>query len=404
MIATARYSTAISQWLGSATLWLLSLTASAEAELQSQRLPDSSTEQQAIVTEVLIRGLDHPWSVEFIPDNRMVISERSGQLRVIEYQLINGTLIPTRISPPVSGLPEIWTGGQGGLLDLAWHDDLLYFSYSEPGELLTNSTAVMRARLVADGKGQYQLQQQQKVFTQQPKYLSRAHFGSRLVFDDDGYLFITLGERYFARDDAQVLDNHLGKIVRIHPDGRIPADNPFTDIKGAEQAIWTLGHRNPQGAVLHPQSRELWSHEHGPRGGDELNRIQRGHNYGWPVITYGKEYVGGNIGEGFAKAGMEQPNHYWVPSIAPSGMEFLTSDRYPGWQNNLFIGSLKFRQLVRLQLQDDRVSHEERINLQGLSERIRDVKQGPDGLLYLLTDEDDGKLVRLLPGQATSLQ
>jgi glucose/arabinose dehydrogenase len=347
--------------------------------------PDTVNSQQArFQIEVVATGLDHPWGLEFLADGRMLVSERSGQLRTVS----NG-----KVSAPIKGLPEIWTGGQGGLLDVAVHQDWIYFSYAEPGTLpLTNSTAVARARLTGN-----KLEQLSVIFSQQPKYVSRAHFGSRLAFSPQGHLYVSLGDRYMPRDDAQTLDNHHGKMIRLWPDGRIPKDNPYLDQKGALPEIWSIGHRNIQGAAIHPTTGKLWIHEHGPRGGDEINIPQAGKNYGWPVITYGEEYSGGKIGEGTHKAGMEQPLYYWVPSIAPSGMTFYSGDAYPQWRGDLFVGSLKFRQLVRLELDGEKVVAEERLLQDEVGERIRDVVQGPDQLLYLITDSDNGKIIRLQP-------
>ena len=344
----------------------------------------SNTIAAEVKPVLLAEGLDHPWGLEFLNDGRMLVTERSGNMRIIDGG---------KLSSPISGLPEIWVGGQGGLLDVAVHNNWIYFSYSEPHSIpLMNSTAVARARLKDN-----QLVDLQVIFSQKPKYLSRAHFGSRLVFADDGSLFITLGERFTAKDDAQTLDNHHGKVVRIWPDGRIPKDNPFVKTKAALAEIWSYGHRNIQGATLHPETRQLWIHEHGPKGGDEINKIQAGINYGWPVITYGEGYGGGKIGEGTAKAGMAQPLHYWVPSIAPSGMTFYTGDAYPQWKGDLFVGSLKFRQLVHLKMNGEDIVSEQRLFANEIGERIRDVVQGPDQLLYLITDEDNGKVYRLEP-------
>ena len=279
------------------------------------------------------------------------------------------------------------------LLDPKFADNgWVYCSYAEAGEG-GNSTAVARGRL----QGQ-RMAEVQKIFVQQPKVASRQHCGSRLVFARDGRLFVTLGDRFSRKDDAQKLDNHLGKIVRIEPDGRVPADNPFVSTPGARPEIWSLGHRNVQGAALHPATGELWVIEHGPQGGDELNRVLPGRNYGWPLVTYGRNYgTGTRIGEEGPKPGFEQPLYWWVPvSVAPSGMAFLTSDRYPGWQGSLFIGTLRAQTLLRLQLDGTRVVKEDRL-LTHLDERLRDVRQGPDGLLYLLTDNTDGRLLRLEP-------
>ena len=233
------------------------------------------------------------------------------------------------------------------------------------------------------------------IFRQRPKIASTNHFGSRLVFARDGRLFVTLGERFSERHEAQNLGNHLGKVLRLESDGRVPADNPFAKTPGAAPEIWSYGHRNVQGAALHPQTGQLWTCEHGPQGGDELNVDEAGRNYGWPDITYGREYVtGAKIGEGTTKEGIEPPVTYWVPSIAPSGMAFLTSERYPGWQGQLFVGALRAQALVRLQLDGRKLLKEERL-LTTFFERIRDVRQGPDGWLYLLTDNEDGRVVRL---------
>jgi glucose/arabinose dehydrogenase len=269
----------------------------------------------------------------------------------------------------------------------------LFFCFSESG-LLSNSTALARARLSADNT---RLEDVKVIFSQKPKVFSNLHFGCRIVESPDGNLFLTLGERFQRKDDAQKLDNHLGKVVRLTKEGRAAPGNPFLETPGALPEIWSLGHRNSQGATLGPDGR-LWMHEHGPQGGDEINVPQPGRNYGWPVITYGENYGGGKIGEGLtAKAGMEQPLHYWVPSIAPSGMAFLTSDRYgPAMKGNLFIGSLKFGYLARLELAQGRVAREYKL-LEGVG-RVRDVRQGPDGLLYVLTDSAQGRLLRLLPG------
>ncbi len=342
----------------------------------------------------LVRGLSHPWGLAFLPDfersGRMLVTERPGRLRIVTTR--------GEVGAPVAGVPEVDARGQGGLLDVALDpkfadNGLVYLSYAEAGEG-GNGTAVARGRLESQGLAG-RLVDVQVIFRQQPKVQSTAHFGSRLVFARDGRLFVTLGDRYSRRDDAQRLDNHLGKIVRIEADGRIPADNPFVAAKGAQPEIWSFGHRNVQGAALHPLTGALWVDEHGPQGGDEVNLVLAGRNHGWPVVTYGAEYITGRkIGEGVAKPGMEPPLTHWVPSIAPSGMAFVTSERYPGWQGSLFVGALKDEMLVRLQLDGTKVVAQERL-LQGKLGRMRDVRQGPDGWLYVLTDEDDGKVVRL---------
>jgi glucose/arabinose dehydrogenase len=342
--------------------------------------------------EVIASGLENPWGVALLPGGRFLVTERAGRLRVVEAD--------GKVGAPVAGLPPIAVGGQGGLLDIAADSAFdknrtVYFCFSEPDATgSTNSTAMARARLSADVS---RLEDLRIIFSQRPKVASRLHFGCRIVEAKDGSLFLTLGERFSRMQDAQTLDNHLGKIVRVRKDGSVPPDNPFVGRPGALPEIWSYGHRNSQGATLAPDG-TLWMNEHGPQGGDEINIALPGRNYGWPVITYGEQYGGGKIGEGIThKEGMEQPLHYWVPDIGPSGMAFLTSDRYgPGWKGNLFIGSLIGRYLDRIELKDGKVVAEHKLLEEGHA-RIRDVKQGPDGLLYILTDETNGTLIRLLP-------
>ena len=339
--------------------------------------------------EVVASGLSHPWGLAFLPGGRFLVTERPGRLRVVEAD--------GRLGPPLAGLPQVAAGGQGGLLDVITDADFarnrrIFFCYSEPAPKGDgNSTALASATLAPDAAA---LQDVKVLFSQRPKVASQLHFGCRIVQAPDGHLFLTLGERYGRKEDAQRLDNHLGKVVRIAPTGGAAPGNPLAGRAGALPEIWSWGHRNPQGAAWGPDGR-LWIHEHGAQGGDEINRPEAGRNYGWPVITYGENYGGGKIGEGTAKAGMEQPLHYWVPSIAPSGMAFLTSDRYgTAWKGSLFVGSLKFARLHRLELQGAQVVRDEYL-LDGLGARIRDVRQGPDGWLYLLTDSPDGQLLRL---------
>lgn len=339
--------------------------------------------------EVVASGLSHPWGLAFLPGGRFLVTERPGRLRVVEAD--------GRLGPPLAGLPQVAAGGQGGLLDVITDADFarnrrIFFCYSEPAPKGGgNSTALASATLAPDAAA---LQDVKVLFSQRPKVASQLHFGCRIVQAPDGHLFLTLGERYGRKEDAQRLDNHLGKVVRIAPTGGAAPGNPLADRAGALPEIWSWGHRNPQGAAWGPDGR-LWIHEHGAQGGDEINRPEAGRNYGWPVITYGENYGGGKIGEGTAKAGMEQPLHYWVPSIAPSGMAFLTSDRYgTAWKGSLFVGSLKFARLHRLELQGAQVVRDEYL-VDGLGARIRDVRQGPDGWLYLLTDSPDGQLLRL---------
>ena len=360
----------------------------------------SSTYAQAprIDIDVLTRKLDHPWGLAFIDGGRMLVTERAGRMRVVQAD--------GAVGPPLAGLPPVDGGGQGGLLDVVSDRDYarnrrLYFCFSEPGasgNSSGNSTALASARLSDDSK---RLEQVKILFSQRPKVASSAHFGCRIVEHGDGTLYLTLGERYERMQDAQKLDNHHGKVVRINKDGSVPSDNPYVRKsnlhRGALPEIWSFGHRNPQGATLGPDGK-VWMHEHGPQGGDEINRPEAGRNYGWPVITHGENYGGGKIGDGAsARPGMEQPLHHWTPSIAPSGMSFLRSDKYgKAWQGDLFVGSLKFKYLARLEMQGDKVVKEEKL-LQNLRQRIRDVREGPDGLLYVLTDESNGQLIRLRP-------
>ena len=305
------------------------------------------------------------------------------------------------IGPAIGGLPKVAARGQGGLMDVLPAPDfarsgLIYLSYSEPRGGETNGTSVLRARLASTGI-EGRLEDAAVIFRQQPAVDSGHHFGARLVWASDGTLFVSLGDRGSERDRAQTLDNHLGKLVRITAEGGVPADNPFVNTPGAVPEIWSYGHRNQQGAALHPVSGAIWTHEHGPQGGDEVNAPRAGRNYGWPVITYGREYSGEKVGEGISRRdGLEQPLHYWVPSIAPSGMAFYSHHRVPAWQGNLFVASLKFGQLSRLMLDGETVTGEERL-LEGFNRRLRDVRQGPDGALYLLTDEARGAILRVLP-------
>jgi len=363
----------------------------AQDQAQAPRSPTPTPVKAAVRVETVTRGLEHPWALAFLPDGRMLVTERPGRLRIVERD--------GRVSEPLGGVPQVQARGQGGLLDVAldprFSDNrLVYLSYAEPGAAGTAGTAVARGRL-----GQGRIEDVRVIYQQQPKVQGANHFGSRLVFARDGTLFVTQGDRAAYRDRAQELSVGIGKIVRINPDGSVPRDNPFVGRAGARPEIWSYGHRNVQSAALHPQTAQLWTVEHGARGGDELNRPEAGKNYGWPVITYGVDYSGARIGEGTAKPGMEQPVYYWDPVIAPSGMTFYTGDAFPDWKGSIFIGSLDRGLLVRLTLKDGRVAREERY-LADPGERIRDVRQGPDGLLYLLTDSGDGRVLRVLPAAA----
>lgn len=343
--------------------------------------------RQGVVRIVTVADeLNHPWGLAFLPDGRMLVTERPGRLRIVESD--------GHLSKPVAGVPEVYNRGQGGLLDIAIDPEfsinrLIYLSYAEKGKNGAG-TAVGRGRLYERKLAGFTV-----IFRQEPKSGGTVHFGSRLVFAADGKLYVTLGERG-ERERAQDFSIHRGQVIRINPDGTVPVDNPFAGRAGYRPETWSHGHRNPQGASVHPETGRLWTVEHGAQGGDEINVPRGGRNYGWPVISYGTHYSGLPIGVGTHKEGMEQPVYYWDPSIAPSGMVFYTGDRFDKWKGNLFIGALRGRMLVRLELHEEKVVNEERL-LRELGERIRDVRQGPDGLIYLLTDSKNGRILRLEP-------
>jgi glucose/arabinose dehydrogenase len=357
------------------------------------------TQQHRVRAVSLIKDLYHPWSIAFLPDGRWLITERRGTLRIVE----NGKLI----DKPVAGLPAIVEHGQGGLLDIALHpkyaeNGWIYWTYNAgtPGQY---GTELARGKL-AGTKDEPRMSEVQVLFRMSPKYGTNFHFGSRIVFDREGYLYVTLGDRGDSPDkgsnqNAQRLDTHAGKIIRLHDDGRVPADNPFVKTPDAKPEIYTLGNRNVQGGTLHPETGKVWTHEHGPQGGDEINILSSGTNYGWPVITYGVNYGSGTkIGVGPAKPGMAQPLLYWVPSIAPSGMAFYSGKQFSKWKGNLFVGALAGQHLMRVTLDGEKVLGQEKMFEHKLG-RIRDVREGPDGLLYLLTDSPTGELIRLEPAQ-----
>jgi glucose/arabinose dehydrogenase len=383
------------------------LAGTAPAGAQPLAVTPDAADAARVEAKTVASGLEHPWALAFLPDGRYLVTERPGRMRIVAAD--------GRLLAPLAGLPPIAAGGQGGLLDVVLDSDFasnrtLYFCFSEPGpdgNAAVNSTALARAQLSADAT---RLENMQVIFSQQPKFASRLHFGCRIVErlvggKPDGTLFLALGERSSAKEEAQNLRNHLGKVVRVGKDGKTPADNPFAGRASAGRAsagsadalpeIWSYGHRSPQGAALAPDG-QLWVHEHGPQGGDEVNRPAAGKNYGWPVITYGENYGGGAIGKGItAQASMEQPAHYWVPSIAPSGMAFITSERYgAAWKGQMVVGALKTQMLERLTLQDGKVTARHLL-LPQLGQRVRDVRQGPDGWLYVLTDARNGQLLRL---------
>ena len=345
------------------------------------------TKDYTIKVDVLSNKLDTPWGMVFLPDNSILITEKDGQLRLFD----NG-----KLSEPISGVPSVAARGQGGLLDVTIDPDfsennLVYLSYSEPGK---GGAGLAVARGVLQNN---QLQNVTVIYRQNKKSRGSRHFGSRLVFADDGTLFVTHGDRG-DRPRAQDSFDHAGSVIRINADGSIPADNPFADGKTALAEIWSIGHRNIQGAALHPQTRKLWTIEHGARGGDEVNQPEAGKNYGWPVISYGVHYLGTKIGEGTAKPGLEQPKYYWDPSIAPSGLTFYQGDLFKRWQGDLLVGSLKFGQLSHLRINNGKVEEIERIFDRDYG-RVRDVTIGPDGAIYLLTVDSSGMLLKLTPVQ-----
>jgi glucose/arabinose dehydrogenase len=350
------------------------------------------TDKGMIEVEQVAQGLSHPWAIDFLPDGNMIVTERGGKMRIVTKA---GDL-----GEPLRGLPDIDVGGQGGLLDVALHPSfarnrLVYWSYSEAGRG-GNSTAVARGRLSEDATS---LVDVEVIFSQKPKVPSRQHFGNRLVFDGRGHLFVTLGERSRERfrKQAQDLNSHLGKVVRLTEEGGVPPDNPFVSEPGALPEIWSYGHRNPQAAAINPATGALWEIEHGPRGGDEINIPEPGKNYGWPIVSHGVNYSGTPVGSGKkSRPGMEDPIYQWTPVIAPSGMAFYTGELFPQWKGNLFVGGLAATALVRLELDGNRVEHEERL-LQDLGLRIRDVAQGADGSLFVVTDEAEGQILKISP-------
>lgn len=360
------------------------LLVSACADAKSPIEPD---DDPTVSATTLVEGLNHPWSLAFLPGeaDEWLITERSGDLRRVS----DGKLLDT----PVTGVPEVVAKGQGGLFDVVPHPDFadnrrLYISYAKACD--GGATTAVGHGLYADGE----LAQFQDVFIADACTDTAKHFGGRILFDNDDYLFITVGDRG-QRERAQDTGGHGGSVIRVNDDGSVPADNPLVEQDGAKSAIWSWGHRNPQGLALHPDTGEPWLNEHGPRGGDEINVVEAGVNYGWPVITYGNEYYGPDIGQE-KKEGYAQPLHYWVPSIAPSGMAFVTGDRYPDWRGDVVSGALKLTHLNRVAFDGTEAISETRY-LQARGERIRDVRQGPDGYLYLLTDAPDGKLLRVEP-------
>ncbi|PNA95309.1 MULTISPECIES: PQQ-dependent sugar dehydrogenase [unclassified Pseudomonas] len=372
--------------------WLVTLTAAALMPLLAQAAAEQQfhSEEGTLTVSTLADGLRNPWALAFLPGGKdMLVTERAGNLRVVNTE--------GKVGPPISGVPKVWAEGQGGLLDVVLSpafdkDRTVYLSYAEEGSDGKAGTAVGRGQLSED---RARLENFSVIFRQQPKLSVGNHFGSRLVFDRDGYLFIALGENN-QRATAQDLDKLQGKIVRILPDGEVPKDNPFVGKDSVRPEIWSFGHRNQQGAALNPWTGKLWTHEHGPRGGDEINIPEPGKNYGWPIATHGINYSLLPIPEAKGKhvQGMVDPHHVWEKSPGISGMAFYDSPTFKAWDHNLFIGALATQELIRLQLKGDKVVHEERL-LGDLKARIRDVRLGPDGYIYVLTDDKDGALLKV---------
>ena len=377
--------------LVTAALSAATLLAGTLALVTGTRGQNSSFESSAgqLDVQTFASGLVHPWALAFLPDGRLLVTERPGRMRLVSTE--------GQLSPPLKNVPEAWASGQGGLLDVVTDRNFgqnrsIFFCYAER-TAGGGRTAVARARL-DDAAGQ--LDEVKVIFRQEGPLSSGNHYGCRIAQAAEGHLFITLGEHYSYRDEAQNLSNHLGKLIRIAPDGSAPSDNPFVGRDGARPEIWSYGHRNPQGLAVDPANGRLWEFEHGPRGGDEVNVIAKGANYGWPVIGFGIDYSGTPIHETTAKEGMEQPAKYWVPSVSPSGATFYDGRLFPKWRGSLFAGTLSGRMLLRLTVSDRAVTGEERL-LQNLHERIRDVRQGPDGALWLLTDNPAGRILRVTP-------
>lgn len=368
---------------------IVSLSLGASGALAQNSAPTMRTQEATVRAVTVAGGLENPWAMAFLPDGRLLVTERPGRMRVVK---------DGQVSPPLRNVPQVFDSGQGGLLDVALDPEfvrnrVLYFTYAEPGpnEQGGGAGTALASAVFADTE----LREVKVLFRQQPKMSGGLHFGSRVVVGPDGKLWLGLGERY-RRDEAQNLNSHLGKLVRLEKDGRVPADNPFVGRSDAKPEIWSYGHRNIQGMARHPQTGAVWLHEHGAQGGDEINIPERGRNYGWPVITHGIDYSGAKIGIGTAAPGMEQPLLHWTPSIAPSGMAFYSGSKIPAWSGNLFAGSLKFGTLHRVVLDGTRVLRQEQM-LKEIGDNIRDVRDGPDGFLYIATDSPRGRILRLEP-------
>lgn len=352
------------------------------------------TQEATVRTVTVASGLENPWGFAFLPDGRILVTERPGAMRVVDPDGMNGG----KVSPPLGNVPKVFDSGQGGLLDVTLDPEFarnrtIYFTYAEPGQGAEQGGA--GTALASAVFNETSLSDVKVLFRQQPKVSGGLHFGSRVVVGSDGKLWLGLGERY-RRDESQNLNSHLGKLIRLEKDGRVPPDNPFVGRSDARPEIWSYGHRNIQGMARHPQTGIVWLNEHGAQGGDEVNIPEKAKNYGWPVITHGIDYSGARIGVGNAAPGMEQPLLHWTPSIAPSGMAFYTGDKVPAWRGNLFVGSLKFGTLHRVVLEGTRVVRQEQM-LKEIGDNIRDVRDGPDGFLYIATDNPRGRIIRLEP-------
>ena len=378
-----------SRFFAAAAIAAICLIPSTSASSQQTRAPTAP--RTAIKVETIAKGLVNPWGLQILADERALVTERPGRLRLVSLK--------GQLSPPIEGVPKVVAAGQGGLLDVALAPDFaetgeIYLSFSEPREGRANGTSVARGKLELTEKGG-RFVGAEIIFRQQPSYASNMHFGSRIVFARDGTFFLTVGDRYSLRNEAQNPSNHIGKIIRLNRDGTPAPDNP--KLPGWDATLWSIGHRNVQGAAIHPATGELWTAEHAARGGDEVNIVRKGRNYGWPVITYGIDYSGARIGIGTTKEGMEQPIYYWDPSIAPSGATFYTGNLFAAWRGHLLVGALAGQHLTRLVLAGEKVIGEERL-LENLGERIRDVRVAPDGAVWVLTDQTNGRILRLTPG------
>jgi aldose sugar dehydrogenase len=373
----------------SALLYAVGLVALGSAPVAAQTARSSAGE---LAVETIARGLDHPWAIAFLPDGRLLVTERPGRMRIVARD--------GKLSPALAGVPKVFASGQGGLHDVVLdrgypQNQTIYFCYAEP--VTGGARTTLASARLAD-QDNPRLDNVKVIFQQDGPPSNSRHFGCRIVQADDSNLFLSLGDHGNFPNEAQNLGNHIGKVIRIRPDGSVPPDNPFVGRQGAKPEIWSYGHRNSQGLARHPASGQIWEHEHGPRGGDEVNLIEKGKNYGWPVIGYGIDYSGAKIHESTKKEGMEQPLWHWVPSIAPSGMAFYAGDLFPAWRGNLFVGALAAQLLVRLELDGQKVVREERL-LRDQNERIRDVRQGPDGALWLATDSSSGRILRVAPAK-----